>query len=190
MGFMISKDQQPLANQKRPHILMLGLDNTGKTTLFNRINSSQSEWISEGPTVGYNVQPIRFRKLSCRLWDVGGKRPIRTLWKHYYQGTDALIYVVDSTDSDRFADAAEEIKRVLSHQEMKGVPVLVIANKQDLKSAHKPNQIKIQLALSEVHTSSFIVHGTSAITGKGVKKGLKHLHKMVREKRRFDQSQE
>lgn len=185
MGFIISKDKE-IASQKRPHLLMLGLDNTGKTTLFNRINSSQSEWIREGPTVGYNVQPIRFRKLSCRLWDVGGKRPIRTLWKHYYQGTDALIYVVDSTDSERFPDAADEIKRVLSHQEMKNVPVLVIANKQDLPTAYKPCEVKKQLALSEFEGNSIIFHGTSAVTGKGVKKGVKLLHKIIKEKKKQD----
>ncbi|KAI6661391.1 ADP-ribosylation factor 1 [Oopsacas minuta] len=189
MGFIISKDK-PLPNEKRPHILMLGLDNTGKTTLFNRINSSQSDFISEGPTVGYNVQPIRFRKLSCRLWDVGGKRQIRTLWKHYYQGTDALIYVVDSTDSDRFADAGEEIKRILSHQEMRGVPVLVIANKQDLKTSLKPTDVKRKLDLNGIEGNSILVQGTSAVTGKGVKQGLKHIHKMIRQKRKCDLSQE
>lgn len=169
---------------------MLGLDNTGKTTLFNRINATQTELISEGPTVGYNVQPVRFRKLSCRLWDVGGRSQIRNLWKHYYQGTDALIYVVDSTDADRFPDAAEEIKRVLSHQEMRGVPVLVIANKQDLKNSFKPIDVKRQLDLSSGEGNSIHVVGTSAVTGKGVKKGLKHLHKMLKEKRKFDLSQE
>ena len=188
MGFIYSKEQ--LTFQKRPHILMLGLDNTGKTTLFNRINASQKEMISEGPTMGYNVQPVRFRKLSCRLWDVGGRSQIRNLWKHYYQGTDALIYVVDSTDTDRIADAGEEIKRVLSHQEMRGVPVLVIANKQDLKTCIKPIEVKRQLDLSAVEGNSIHVVGTSAVTGKGVKKGLKHLHKMIKEKRKFELSQE
>ena len=69
------------------------------------------------------------------MWDVGGKDKIQPLWRHYYQGTNGLIYVVDSNDRDRIEDAKEELKKMLNEDEMRGAVVLVFANKQDLSNA-------------------------------------------------------
>ena len=72
----------------------------------------------------------RYKNLSFTVWDVGGQDKIRPLWRHYYQGTNGLIYVVDSNDRDRIEDAREELNKMLNEDEMRDAVVLVFANKQ------------------------------------------------------------
>lgn len=68
---------------------------------------------------------------ALEVWDVGGQDKIRPLWRHYYQGTNGLIYVVDSNDRDRIEDAREELTKMLNEDEMRDAVLLVFANKQD-----------------------------------------------------------
>ena len=68
---------------------------------------------------------------AAEVWDVGGQDKIRPLWRHYYQGTNGLIYVVDSNDRDRIEDAREELTKMLNEDEMRDAVLLVFANKQD-----------------------------------------------------------
>ena len=73
---------------------------------------------------------LRYKNLSFTVWDVGGQDKIRPLWRHYYQGTNGLIYVVDSNDRDRIEDAREELNKMLNEDEMRDAVLLVFANKQ------------------------------------------------------------
>lgn len=66
------------------------------------------------------------------MWDVGGQDKIRPLWRHYYTGTQGLVFVVDSCDRERIDEARQELHRILSDREMKDCLLLVFANKQDL----------------------------------------------------------
>ena len=70
--------------------------------------------------------------LTFTVWDVGGQEKIRQLWKHYYQNSEGLIFVVDSSDRERMYEAREELFGILDSDAMRGVPVVVLANKQDL----------------------------------------------------------
>ena len=71
----------------------------------------------------------------------GGQDKIRRLWRHYFQGTNALIYVVDSSDRDRISDAKDELEKMLQEQEMENAALLVLANKQDLPNAMTPAEV-------------------------------------------------
>ena len=102
-------------------------------------------------------------------------KPLSTkilLWKHYYQNTDGLIFVVDSNDQDRIEDAAEELKKLLEAEDLKNCPVLVLANKQDLDGALAPGEVCRQLKMGEIKGRTWRVQGTSVTTGKGFKEGL------------------
>merc|ERR1739842_72176 len=85
--------------------------------------------------IGFNVETVEYKNLSFTVWDVGGQDKIRPLWRHYYQGTNGLIYVVDSNDRDRIEDAREELSKMLNEDEMREAALLVFANKQDLPNA-------------------------------------------------------
>ena len=66
------------------------------------------------------------------MWDVGGQDKIRPLWRHYFQNTQGIIFVVDSNDRDRVVEAREELQRMLNEDELRDALLLVFANKQDL----------------------------------------------------------
>ena len=106
------------------------------------------------------------------MWDVGGQDKIRVLWKHYYQNTDGLIFVVDSNDRERIEDAAEELKKMLAEEELKDCCALVMANKQDLNGALPPGEVTEKLGMGSLKGRTWLVQGTSATTGQGLREGL------------------
>ena len=83
-------------------------------------------------TVGFNVETVTYKNVRFNVWDVGGQDKIRPLWRHYYTGTQGLVFVVDSQDRERIDEAKKELHRILSDREMKDCLLLVFANKQDL----------------------------------------------------------
>jgi GTPase SAR1 family protein len=83
-------------------------------------------------TVGFNVETVTYKNVKFNVWDVGGQDKIRPLWRHYYTGTQGLVFVVDSQDRERLDEAKQELHRILSDREMKECLLLVFANKQDL----------------------------------------------------------
>merc|ERR1712048_548641 len=93
------------------------------------------------PTIGFNVETVEYKLISFTVWDLGGRDKMRALWRHYYQGTNALIFVVDSNDRDRIEDAREELTKFLNEDEMSDVVLLVFANKQDLPNAMTAAQV-------------------------------------------------
>ena len=170
MGFFFSKIWSKLAGKKDVRILMVGLDAAGKTTILYQLK--MGETVKTIPTIGFNVETLDYKGINFTVWDVGGQDKIRVLWKHYYQNTDGLIFVVDSNDRDRVDDAAEELKKMLSEEELKDAVALVMANKQDLNGAMSPNEITDKLGMSQLKGRQWLVQGTSATTGQGLKEGL------------------
>jgi len=90
------------------------------------------------PTIGFNVETVKLKGISFTVWDVGGQHKLRPLWHHYYQNSQGLIYVVDSSDRQRFEEAREELFGIVTAPDMEGVPVVILANKQDLPGNIKP----------------------------------------------------
>ena len=130
MGLNFTKIFGDLFGKKELRALMLGLDAAGKTTILYKLKLG--EVVSSVPTIGFNVETVEFEKVKFTVWDVGGQDKIRQLWKHYYQNTQALIYVVDSSDKERVEIAREELQKMLSEDELKDAVLLVLANKQDM----------------------------------------------------------
>ena len=160
----------PFFGKKDVRILMVGLDAAGKTTILYQLK--MGETVKTIPTIGFNVETLDYKGLNFTVWDVGGQDKIRVLWKHYYQNTDGLIFVVDSNDQDRIEDAAEELKKMLAEEELKDCAVLVMANKQDLNGALAPDEVAKKLGLGDLKGRTWLVQGTSATTGQGLKEGL------------------
>ena len=79
------------------------------------------------PTVGLNVEQIKYRGMNFTLWDVSGQAT--RLWKHYFDKINAVIFVIDTSDKERIDRAREELHRVLDDQELAGAPILLYANK-------------------------------------------------------------
>jgi small GTP-binding protein len=173
MGSWISKFWTKLAGKKDVRILMVGLDAAGKTTILYQLK--MGETVKTIPTIGFNVETLDYKGINFTVWDVGGQDKIRVLWKHYYQNTDGLIFVVDSNDRDRVEDAADELKKMLAEEELKDAAVLVMANKQDLNGAMSPNEVTEKMSMSQLKGKQWLVQGTSATSGQGLKEGLNWL---------------
>ena len=133
MGLAFSGLWQRMFGKEERRILMVGLDAAGKTTILYKLKLG--EIVTTIPTIGFNVETVEYKNISFTVWDVGGQDKIRPLWRHYYQNTQGLIFVVDSNDRDRIDDAKEELHRMLNEDELRDAVVLVFANKQDLPQA-------------------------------------------------------
>ncbi len=113
---------------------MLGLDAAGKTTILYKLKLNDN--VNTIPTVGFNVESVVYKNVKFNVWDVGGQDKIRPLWRHYYTGTQGLIFVVDSADTDRLDEARQELHKIINDREMKDSVILVFANKQDQKNGN------------------------------------------------------
>ncbi|CAE7257444.1 ARF [Symbiodinium natans] len=151
-------------------ILMVGLDAAGKTTILYKLKLG--EVVTTIPTIGFNVETVEYKNLSFTVWDVGGQDKIRPLWRHYYQGTNGLIYVVDSNDRDRIEDAREELNKMLNEDEMRDAVVLVFANKQDLPNAMTAAEVTEKLGLHNLRHRQWFIQSACATTGDGLYEGL------------------
>ncbi len=78
---------------------MVSLDAAGKTTILYKLKLG--EVITTIPTIGFNVETVQIKGIDLNIWDAGGCDKMRPLWRHYFQNTQAIIFVVDSNDIDR-----------------------------------------------------------------------------------------
>lgn len=142
------------APEKR--VLVLGLDGAGKSSLLQHMNSGDSASALK-PTNGFSVISIQNEGVALNIWEVGGGETIRSYWENFLQGTELLVYVVDAADEARFSLAKEELEKLLADPLLKGVPVVVVANKQDQPDAKQGGDILEALGM-EVETSERDVH--------------------------------
>ena len=106
---------------------------------------------------------MTYKNVKFNVWDVGGQDKIRPLWRHYYTGTQGLVFVVDSQDRERVDEAKQELHRILSDREMKDCLLLVFANKQDLPGGMLSCRLSVFLVLS---VSSPLCHPLSLLSSR------------------------
>jgi ADP-ribosylation factor-like protein 3 len=114
--------------------------------------------------------------VSLNLWDLGGQRTIRTYWNQYYENTGALVYVIDSTDEDRMEEAGSELQKMLNDGALqRDIPILVLANKQDLMNSLSVQEISSVLQLADIQNRPWHIQPCSAKTGEGIEEGFDFL---------------
>jgi small GTP-binding protein len=187
MGYYLSKFYAYFTSWnaiKPSRILLLGLNNAGKTCILYRLKLN--EFVAAPiATVGYNVETITpFEGVSLTVWDIGGQEKIRFLWKNYFKKANGLLFVVDSSDKERMIEASEELHCVLRDENMNGVPVVIIANKKDLPNSPTPDEIVKILKLENltITKNKWDIQTTCATTGEGIYEGIKKLCDMIKEK--------
>lgn len=158
-------------------ILMVGLDAAGKTTILYKLKLN--ELVTTIPTIGFNVDRIEYRNINFTIWDVGGQDKIRPLWRYYYENIQALIFVVDCSDTARIEDAKEEFLRMMREDQLRGVTVLVLANKQDLPNAIGCSELTNRFEMHSLNGRKWFVQSTCACTGQGLYEGLDWLSRVV-----------
>ena len=130
------------------------------------------ELVTTVPTIGFNVETVEYKNISFTVWDVGGQDKIRPLWRHYYQNTQGLIFVVDSNDRDRVDNARDELHRMLNEDELRESILLVFANKQDLPNAMSAAEMTDKLGLNGLRHRQWYIQACCATTGDGLYEGL------------------
>lgn len=158
--------------EKELRLLILGLDNAGKTTIVKKFNGEDITTIS--PTLGFNINTLEYRGYLLNVWDVGGQQTIRSYWRNYFEKTDGLIWVVDSADRSRLEDCRRELHDLLDQEKLAGASLLVLANKQDLAGALSAAEISKVLGLGgeQFSTRHWAIFGCSAVTGEGLEAGV------------------
>nr|GEU51476.1 microtubule-associated protein RP/EB family member 1C-like [Tanacetum cinerariifolium] len=180
MGMAISRMVRMLFAKKEMRILMVGLDAAGKTTILYKLKLG--EIVTTIPTIGFNVETLEYKDVSLTVWDVGGQDKIRPLWRHYFQNTQGLIYVIDSNDRDRITEARDELHRMLSEDALREATILVFANKQDLPNAMRVSEITDKLGLHSLRNRRWYIQSTCATSGEGLYEGLDWLSSNISSK--------
>lgn len=99
-------------------IIILGLDNAGKTTVMKKVSGDDVTEIS--PTVGFNIQTLEYNGYLLNIWDVGGQKSIRPFWRNYFESTDGIIWVIDSVDKYRLEECKLQLRDILSQEKLAG----------------------------------------------------------------------
>ncbi|CAC5393744.1 ARF1_2 [Mytilus coruscus] len=187
MGLWLSKlyDVFSEFSESTPaRILMLGLDAAGKTTILYKIKLN--ERVHAIPTIGFNVETVSpVKGISFTVWDIGGQEKIRRLWQYYYRNTEGLLYIVDSNDRERLLEAKDELDGIINSDEMRDVPVVVVANKQDLPQSMSPSEVADGLGLPKMTNRKWYIHGACATTGEGIFESMKEMANLVKNNKKY-----
>jgi len=181
MGLTFSSLWQRLWGGGEYKIVMVGLDNAGKTTLLYRMHLG--DVIETHPTVGSNVEEVTHRNIKFQVWDLGGQDKLRRVWRTYYVGAHGVVLVVDSMDRERLPLLREELTALTTSEELRTAALLVLANKQDLDGAMTAVEITQQLQLHANKQHAWQIQPCSALTGTGIYEGMDWLAHTLKNKR-------
>ncbi|KAH9033259.1 P-loop containing nucleoside triphosphate hydrolase protein [Lactarius pseudohatsudake] len=195
-------------------VIIIGLDGAGKTTLLEKIKTMYNDTPGLSPdkiapTVGQNIGKITLPSAELQFWDLGGQRGIRTIWPKYYGDCHAVVYVVDAVDHERLSEGWEVFDAVLSAPQILGVPLLLLANKQDrpgslsvteirndyevwyqhkIESARRRQGSELDIEQRRERIAGLGVMGLSALEGTGVGAIVDWVFLRVQNSKRRDES--
>jgi len=158
-------------------VLILGVDKAGKTTLLEKLKSI---YLKGGglppdrvvPTVGLNIGRIEDANAKLVFWDLGGQVGLRAIWEKYYEEAHAIMYVIDAATASSFEDAKSALEKVIRHEHLRGAPLLIVANKQDLPGVINDEELALFLNLKELDERPYMFQAVSAYDGRGIKSGI------------------
>ncbi|XP_060085592.1 ADP-ribosylation factor-like protein 13B [Ylistrum balloti] len=171
--------------KKKITVAILGIDGAGKTTVTNALTGDTSE---VAPTVGFNTETVNLNNFDLTLFDIGGGKNVRSIWTHYFNEIYGVIYVVDSSATNRMPEISENLKNLLDHPQVTGKPILLLANKCDREDAMDSVDVCQKINLEDQvnrHKCPSRIESVSAVKGTGkkvdkkLKEGLKWLCGMI-----------
>ena len=165
------------AQKKSGKCLVVGLDNSGKSTIINHLKPEKKKSTELYATVGFLVEKFRYNNVSFTMFDMSGQGRYRNLWEHYYQEAEGIIFVVDSADTVRMCVVKDELDTLLAHKDLskRPVPILFFANKLDVPKAMAADQISEALELHKLSDRPWTIVASNGLTGAGLEEGIKWL---------------
>ncbi|BEI91221.1 uncharacterized protein CcaverHIS019_0400410 [Cutaneotrichosporon cavernicola] len=183
-------------------VVIIGLDNAGKTTMLEQIKTLYNPTPGMppdkiGPTVGQNIGKISLPSTTMHFFDLGGQRDIRSIWPRYYDECHAVVFVLDASDQARLSETWEVFDEVLNSPRLLNLPLLLLANKQDKDTSltvaevpvpDSPLSATIELPDEDKaqRMASLDVLGGSALEGTGVREAIDWLYIRVQNSRQVD----
>ncbi|KAF1815983.1 ARF/SAR superfamily [Eremomyces bilateralis CBS 781.70] len=167
---MLSILRKARLKDKELRVLILGLDNAGKTTIVNHLLGKDTSQIS--PTLGFVISTVDWDGYRINIWDVGGQKTLRTYWRNYFERTDTLLWVVDATDEARMNDCREELANLLVEERLMGASLLVVKNKTDVHGCLSNDQVRDILRLDDIRTHRWSIMECSAMTGQNLPEAM------------------
>ncbi|MBA0683540.1 hypothetical protein Goari_025189 [Gossypium aridum] len=173
------------------HVLILGIDKAGKTTLLEKLKSVclNLEGLPPDrivPTVGLNIGRIEVSNTKFVFWDLGGQPGLCSIWEKYYEEAHAVIFVIDAACPSRFEDSKSALEKVLRHEDLQGAPLLILANKLDLSEALSAEQLAQYLDLKKLDERVYMFEAASAFDGMGIKEGVEWLGEVMERSKRTE----
>ena len=173
MGFILSKILDFFSRSRNNFkIIILGIQNAGKTTILYRLSLGQL--VQTTPTIGSNVEEISYNNVKLQAWDLGGQESTRSVWDVYFVNTDAIIYVIDTHETN-YEESKNQFYKLLENEALKNTVILIYANKQDLQGAKGVNEIMQIYEFDKIKDHIWHIQPCSAQTGEGLVTGMKWL---------------
>lgn len=170
--------------QIEANIVVVGLNNSGKTSIVNNFKPEDVRYPDTVPTVGFTVDKFRNNNVGFTAFDMSGQERYRDLWEHYYKDCDGIIFVIDSNDALRLVVVKEELDLLLQHPDIaiKKIPILFFANKMDLRDSLSTVKIASALNLDRIMDKPWHICSSNAITGEGLQEGVEWFTQQIRDK--------
>jgi len=171
-----------MGGSQHSRILVLGIDGAGKTSFLNRVQNPKKD-VAVEPTESYETHDVKLSGVKFNVWDVSGKPSVRSLWSSYYKqgGIDAIIWVLDSADTNRIEETKKTLHAQMRDPELQGKMLFVICNKQDVTGAMSTDDIEKEFKLKQFDGKrAWYIVGCSSKTGDGVKDAMKVLAKEIK----------
>ena len=157
-------------------VLVLGLDNSGKTSIIKRWK--HEDWSTISPTMGFEISTLQYQDFTLNLWDIGGQTSLRTFWGNYFDKTNVVVWVVDWMSMDRIQESYEELRdKVIQQDRLVAVSLLILMNKIDMLQTNKVEETKKQIVgllelESQLPLEKWQIIAVSAVTGQGAETAL------------------
>jgi len=144
-------------------ITLVGLQSAGKTTLLSAISDGKLAAEKDTiPTIGLNTKKVTKGSVTIKLWDIGGQPRFRPMWERYCRGVNSIVYVVDASDPSSFATSRDCLLDLIGKQALEGIPLLVLANKNDVPGAADEKVVAAALGLGSIQDREVTCYSISA----------------------------
>nr|XP_040579296.1 ADP-ribosylation factor-like protein 6 isoform X2 [Lepeophtheirus salmonis] len=169
--------------KKECNVLIVGLDNSGKSTVLNHFKPEEFRENNIVPTVGFNVEKFKNQNVGFTAFDMSGQGRYRNLWEHYYKDCQGIVFVVDSSDKLRMIVAKDELDMLLQHPDIQSrkIPILFFANKMDMKESLSSVKVSQTLGLERILDKPWHICASNAITGEGLNEGVEWLTGQIKD---------
>ncbi|CAO2592547.1 ADP-ribosylation factor-like protein 15, partial [Lemmus lemmus] len=143
-------------------LVCIGLTGSGKSSLLSKLCSESPENVVS--TTGFSIKAVPFQNAVLNVKELGGADNIRKYWSRYYQGSQGVIFVLDSASSeDDLETARNELHSALQHPQLCTLPFLILANHQDKPAARSVQEVRMSHSCySSVCLVGLLVYSTSA----------------------------